>query len=163
MSTTITNSIPVTLNDLLVKLKVLSKLENGQKINMGNMSFVSASSYSGAFSRGLNGEGRKSLIVNLNQIITQSINAINEYHGTEFCQLIVNELAKAKVGIQTLTTTYREYPQIVAEIEVCVDNIDIQLKKNRALLEGHQVAPLITPAVKPSDSKSENKSHNDHK
>lgn len=138
MSAHVTNSIPVTLNDLLVKLKILAMLESGKKINMGNMSFTEADSWIGALYRGLHGEGRKGLIVHLNQIVDHAITAIEEYQKTEFCGLIVNHLARARVGILNLSTTYVKYPKTVAQIRTCLDNIDLQLKKNKHLLEGHQ-------------------------
>jgi len=133
-----TNSIPTTLNDLLVKLKILSMIERGKKINMGSMSFIDSNSWLGALTRSLAGEGRKGLMVHLTQIVQYSINAINEYQNTEFCVLIVNHLSQAKIGIQNLTTTYQSDPSIVAQIEVCLSNINLQLEKNRQLLEGHK-------------------------
>ena len=144
-----TNSIPVTLNDLLVKLKVLSMIERGKKINMGTMTFTDSNSWVGAFCRSLTGEGRKGLMVHLNQIIQQAINAINEYKHTEFCPLVVNHLAQAKIGIQNLSTTYQYDPSIVAQLEVCISNINLQLDKNRDLLEGHQVniSYTISPPI----------------
>jgi len=144
---TVTNSIPLTLNDLLVKLKILSMIERGNKINMGNMSFVQSSSWTGAWYRSISGEGRKSLMVHLNQIIQQAINAISEYKNTEFCGLIVNHLAQSKIGIQNLSTTYKDDPSIVSQIEIYISNIDLQLEKNRPLLDGHQISikPTATP------------------
>lgn len=132
------NSIPATLNDLLVKLRILSMIERGKKINMGTMTFIESSSWLGALNRSISGEGRKGLMLHLNQIIQQSINAINEYRDTEFCAIVVNHLAQAKIGIQNLTTTYQSDPNIIAQIDICVANIDLQLEKNRKLLEGHQ-------------------------
>lgn len=134
----VTNSIPATLNDLLVKLKILSMIERGSKINMGTMTFVDANSWVGSFQCSLNGEGRKGLMVHLNQIVSQAITAISEYRDTEFCKLVVNHLSQAKIGIINLSTTYQCDPSIIAQINVCVANIDLQLDKNRSLLEGHQ-------------------------
>lgn len=157
MSSNVTNSIPATLNDLLVKLKILSMIERGKKINMGTMTFTDSSSWIGSFSRSLTGEGRKGLMVHLNQIVQQAINAINEYQNTEFCALVVNNLAQAKIGIQNLTTTYQSDPNVVAQIEVCVANIDLQLEKNRALLEGHQPShKIISSSPIPIQSQSQN-------
>jgi len=138
MSTIVTNSIPATLNDLLVKLNVLSMIERGKKVNMGSMDFVDSSSWWGALRRSLTGEGRKGLMVHINQIIQQAITAISEYKDTEFCGLIVNNLAQAKIGIQNLSTTYQTDPITVSQIKVCIDNINLQLEKNRSLLDGHQ-------------------------
>ena len=145
MSANVTNSIPATLNDLLVKLKILSMIERGKKINMGSMTFVDSSSWWGSFSRSLSGEGRKGLMVHLNQIVQQAITAIGEYKDTEFCGLIVNNLAQAKIGIQNLSTTYQDDPSVVAQINICVSNIDLQLEKNRSLLDGHQNSGRRSP------------------
>lgn len=143
MSGNVINCIPATLNDLLVKLKILSMIERGKKINMGTMTFVESTSWWGSFNRSLSGEGRKCLMIYLNLIVSQSITAINEYQDTEFCKLIVNSLAEAKIGIQNLLTTYQTDPSIVAQIKVCLENVDIQLEKNRDLLNGHQLVNKI--------------------
>lgn len=135
MSVHITNSIPPTLNDLLVKLKILGMIERGRKINMGTMTFVDSSSWWGSCCRGLAGEGRKSLMVHLSQIIQQAISAIDQYQDTEFCRLIVNNLAGAKVGIHNLTFTYKDDPNVTAQISLYVENINIQLTKNSRLLD----------------------------
>ena len=149
MATNVTNSIPTTLNDLLVKLKFLSMTESGHKINMGDMSFTDASSWTGAVQRGVHGEGKKSLIIHLNQIIDQAIAAINEYHYTEFCGIIVNHLAQARVGIQNLLTTYTKHPRTVSQLAICLENIDLQLKKNQKLLDGHQPSRPVVNQEQP--------------
>jgi hypothetical protein len=138
----LTNSIPATLNDLLVKLKILSMIERGHKINMGSMTFVESTSWWGSLHRSLSGEGRKGLMIHLNQIIQQAITAINEYQNTEFCKIVVNSLADAKIGIQNLIVTYQNDPSIVAQIEICIANINLQLDKNRSLLEGHAISTI---------------------
>lgn len=134
----LTNCIPSTLNDLLVKLKIFSMLERGKKINISSMTFVDSSSWIGAITRGVAGEGRRSLMIHLSQLVQQAIAAIGEYQGSEFCGLVVNHLAQAKIGIQNLITTYQEDPNIVAQLEICIANINLQLDKNKELLEGHQ-------------------------
>lgn len=139
----ITNAIPAVLNDLLVKLKIISMIERGKKINMGTMTFTESNSWLGALNRSMSGEGRKSLMVHLNQIVQQAINAIDEYRDTEFCKLVVNHLAQAKIGIQSLINTYQSDPNIVAQLEVCISNIDLQLDKNRNFLEGHQQSEKV--------------------
>ena len=132
------NYIPPTLKDLLVKLKIFSKLESGQKINIGNMTFVDSSSWLGAFNRGVSGEGRHSLVLYLDTIVQQAIIAITEYEETEFCALIVNSLAELKIGIQNLRTTYQGDPNVIAQLDLCIISIDLQLNKNKHLLDGHQ-------------------------
>lgn len=127
----VTNSIPITLNDLLVKLQILSMIERGQKINMGTMTFVDSSSWFGSIQRSLNGEGRKSLMIQINQIIHQAIEAISEYKNTEFYKLIIDKLDSSKLGLDNLSITYQNDPNIVAQVKVCIDNINLQIRRHQ--------------------------------
>lgn len=161
-------SIPTTLNDLLVKLKILSMLEVNKKINMNSLTFVDASSWIGTIQRSMSGEGRKNLMIHINQIIGQAISAIYEYYDTEFCRLIVNHLAAARIGIQTLITTYMSDPGIIAQVTVCIENINLQLEKHRDLLEQQYLNPYrsSTPiSIEPTHSSTspEKLSPNKHK
>ncbi len=131
------NAIPEPLRDLLGKLVFLSMIEKNKKPCMHDMTFVRDSSWLGALKRSLRGEGRKSMILHIHQIIDLAIASIDEYRDTEFLPLILNRLAEAKVGITNLITTYRRYPDTIAKISVCLDNINIQLEKNKHLLKGH--------------------------
>lgn len=74
----------------------------------------------------------------LTSTINQAITAINEYNGTEFKGLIVNHLAGTKPGLNNLLETYGSDLSIVSQISVLISNIDIQLEKNRDLLDGHR-------------------------
>lgn len=125
------HSIPATLRDLLSKLEFLSMIERGKKPCMGDMTFVDGNSFWGALMRAFKGEGNKGMLVHLNQIIEQTVEAIEEYKDTEFFPIIINTLAKAKLGIGNLITTYKEQPSVVSQINVLLSNINLQLKKNR--------------------------------
>lgn len=124
------NSIPQSLSELLVKLNILSMIECGKKINLSTMSFVDSTSWWGSLSRTIYGESRKNMIVHLYQIINQSIEAIEEYKNTELQPILIEHLTKAKIGIQNLATTYHHDPNIVAQINVCISNIELQLRAN---------------------------------
>jgi hypothetical protein len=151
-SVAITNSIPSVLNGLLVKLRVLSKVKSGNKINISTLSFIDANSWVGAGKRGIAGEDRKGLIQFLTVIIHDSIKAINDYRNTEFCSLVINHLAEAKLGLKNLTVTYSSDPNVVAQLEVFIANIDLQLEKNRALLSGNNGGEFTTPVGSPVSS-----------
>lgn len=124
-------SIPSTLRDLLSKLEFLSMIERGKKPCMGDMTFVDGNSFWGALVRAFKGEGNKGMLVHLNQIIEQTVEAIEEYKDTVFLPIIINTLAKAKLGINNLITTYKEQPSVISQINVLVSNINLQLKNNR--------------------------------
>jgi hypothetical protein len=131
------NSIPASLKDLLVKLDILSMIEANKKLNISNLTFIDKNSWWGTFYRAITGENRKYVMMYINQVINQAVEAIAEYQETEFCAIIVNALASAKIGINNLSTTYHSDPNIIAQINVCVSNIDIQLNKHKTLLQGH--------------------------
>lgn len=158
MATTTTNSIPPMLNDLLVKLRILSMIPQNYKINIGSMSFVSKSSWLGAGYRSMNGEGRKGLMVQLNHIISQAIQAIEDYKDTEFRKLIVNQLAQTKMGLGNLLTTYAKDPNIQAQLNVLIQNVDLQLEKNKELIDGykHHRNMIDNNINKPSKSNTPN-------
>jgi len=153
------NIIPEPLRDLLGKLVFLSMIEKGKKPCMHDMTFVKSNSWSGAVKRALTGEGRKGMIIHINQIIDTAIAAIDEYKDTEFLSLIVNKLALCKVGIENLMTTYQKHPDTVAKIKVCLDNINIQLEKNKLFLQGHNPIHknITTEPTKTYQQKSDNR------
>jgi hypothetical protein len=128
------NSIPPTLRDLLTKLEFLSMIEQGMKPCVGDMTFVDGSSWYGAVTRALKGEGKRGLMMYLNQIVEQSIEAINEYRETSYLPFIVHALASAKRGIENLEKAYQNQPDMISQIRVCVTNIKIQLEENKELL-----------------------------
>ena len=132
------NPIPHNLNELLAKLKIISKTEQGEKINMVSMTFTKQNEWFGWFWRGRQGEGRKNMIVQLEQIINQAITAITEYQNTEFLTMIINRLVEARNGITNLITTYQADKNTSARLELIIDNINLQLKNYTHLLDGQR-------------------------
>jgi len=128
-------SIPATLRDLLGKLEFLSMIERGKKPCMGDMTFVDGNSFWGAIIRAFKGEGSKGMLVHLNQIVEQTVEAIDDYKDTEFLPIIIIAFAKAKIGINNLITTYKEQPMVVSQINVILSNINLQLKNHRQYME----------------------------
>ena len=137
-----TPSIPPPLRPLLEQLELLSMVEPGYKINWGDRTFVDSTSWLGAYKRSTTGEGRKNLVVQINSIIDQTIDAIKEYLDTEFFTLIINGLARAKTGLLNLATTYQHRPDTVAQLHVSLANIQLQLDKYKHLITGRLVPPL---------------------
>lgn len=127
-------SMPASLRELLTKLSFLGMLKEGKKPCMNDLSFVDANSFYGSIVRMLSGENRNSGMMSINQIIDQTITAINEYRETEFIDLIVKTLYESKQGISTMEVTYKNRPGIVSSVKMCVQNIDIQLNANEQFL-----------------------------
>lgn len=133
------NSIPRRLQVLLTKLNFLSQITRGFKPCMSNMTLVDASSWYGSFQRSWQGESRKSLIAAVEQIVSETVEAINEHSIDEFLlRLIINALPKAREGVDSLKITYRSDPEIISRVCVQLTSLDLQLEKYRDLIKGYE-------------------------
>lgn len=123
-------SIPPSLRNLLTKLEYISMIERGQKPCFADMTFVHSSSWLGAWKRLFSGENRKNLLFEIEQIIDRTILAIEEYTNKDYVKLLLENLAKAKSGIENLILTYTDHPDTVSNLRVHIINIDLTLKKH---------------------------------
>ena len=130
---TIKKMIPGNIKEILINLEYLSKIEQGKKPCMSDQTFVNAygfSSYYGAFVRFMKSEGRKNMMIQINSIVDQALDALVKYKDADYYALLVEKLLSAKEGLQNLTRTYVKYPRITSDITVCIDNINLQLNKH---------------------------------
>lgn len=125
-----TESIPPALRNLLTKLEYISMIERGQKPCFSDMTFVQSNSWLGAWKRLISGENKKNLLFEIEQIIDRTILAIEEYSNKEYVKLLLENLAKAKIGIENLILTYTEHPETISNLRVHIINIDLTLKKH---------------------------------
>jgi hypothetical protein len=123
------DSIPPALRNLLTKLEYISMIERGQKPCFSDMTFVQSNSWLGAWKRLVSGENRKNLLFEIEQIIDRTILAIEEYANKEYVRLLLENLSKAKTGIENLMLTYTEHPDTISNLRVHLINIDLTLKK----------------------------------
>jgi len=123
-------SIPPALRNLLTKLEYISMIERGQKPCFSDMTFVQSNSWIGAWKRLISGENKKNLLFEIEQIIDRTILAIEEYASKEYVKLLLENLAKAKIGIENLILTYTEHPETISNLRVHIINIDLTLKKH---------------------------------
>jgi hypothetical protein len=123
-------SIPPALRNLLTKLEYISMIERGQKPCFSDMTFVNSNSWFGAWKRLFTGENKKNLLFEIEQIIDRTILAIEEYSNKEYVKLLIDNLAKAKIGIENLILTYTEHPETISNLRVHIINIDLTLKKH---------------------------------
>lgn len=125
--------IPGNIKEILINLEYLSKLEQGKKPNMSDQTFVNAygfSSFYGAFVRFMKSEGRKNMMIQINSIVDQALDALVKYKDADYYGLLVEKLLSAKEGLLNLSKTYYKYPRTVSDITICIDNINLQLNKN---------------------------------
>ncbi len=105
-------------------------IERGQKPCFSDMTFVQSNSWVGAWKRLFSGENRKNLLFEIEQIIDRTILAIEEYTNKDYIKLLLENLSKAKSGIENLILTYTEHPDTVSNLRVHIINIDLTLKKH---------------------------------
>jgi hypothetical protein len=137
------HSIPSTLRDLLSKLEFLGMITPGKKPCMNTMHFVDGDTLWGAVQRAFGGESHHLLIAHIQQIIEQTIEAIEEYYSSEFLPIIVSTLYKAKIGIVNLKTTYQNKPPVIMKLNVILANINHQLQNHKDILIA-QTKPVKT-------------------
>lgn len=125
--------IPGNIKEILINLEYLSKIEQGKKPCMSDQTFVSAYGFSslyGACVRFMKSEGRKNMMIQINSIVDQALDALVKYKDADYYGLLVEKLMSAKEGLQNLIKTYDKRPRTVADITICIDNINLQLNKN---------------------------------
>jgi hypothetical protein len=130
-----TESIPPALRNLLTKLEYISMIERGQKPCFSDMTFVQSNSWFGAWKRLISGENKKNLLFEIEQIIERTILAIEEYQNKDYNKLLLENLAKAKCGIENLILTYTDHPETISNLRVHIINIDLTLKKHGFVIE----------------------------
>lgn len=135
-----TESIPPALRNLLTKLEYISMIERGQKPCFSDMTFVQSNSWVGAWKRLISGENKKNLLFEVEQIIDRTILAIEEYSNKEYIKLLLENLAKAKIGIENLILTYTEHPETISNLRVYIINIDLTLKKHGISIHPYEIS-----------------------
>lgn len=130
------HAIPTGLQILLSDLNFLSQIKRDTKPCCGDHVLVDSDSWYGAFYRFYKGENRENSISKIEQIVTQTIDAIESHKDTEHIRIIINYFSEAREGIQSLLSVYNNDPKIKAKIKVILDRIDIQLDRFRHLIKG---------------------------
>ena len=158
-------SIPVGLRSLLAELHFIAQFERGKKPCMSDMTFVSSSSYIfGPITRKWKGENRKTLISDLEKVVEKFIDALTTYKDRkEYVSLLINLMANCRVSIESsLTTTYRDDPEMIGKIRVMLKNIDLQLKKYPHLIKGNSEKKNTTDDESNSNNNNSNNNNNNN-
>ena len=141
-------SIPTGLQILLSDLDFLGQISRGQKACVTYRVIVDGRTWSGAFYRAWKGENRINTINKIEQIINQTVDAIDSHKNTEYLEIVVNSFAYARNGVDALRATYETDPDMKARINVQLKNIDLQLSQYRHLIKGYSYdAPKNIPVA----------------
>jgi hypothetical protein len=121
-------NIPITLEKLLIKLDMISRIKPGEKFNISSMSFVNSNSWVGTIRRMLAGENRSTLMVYLNATIYETIQAVRDFRNNDsFSSLIREAMIKCKTGIVNLSETYKDDPYLLSQLGICITTLDLQI------------------------------------
>jgi hypothetical protein len=134
------NSIPTALQTLLVDLNFLSQIERKMKPCFNSRIIVDDSLTSRVHRTILGwfqGEGRLNGIMKVEQIVNNSIEAIENQRYKEHLSLTINALNSARNGIDNLCYTYADDPDMKSRFNVLLQNVDIQLNRYRHLIKGY--------------------------
>lgn len=134
----IRHSIPSGLQSLLADLNFLSQIKRNQKPCVSNRVIVDGDTWFGAFYRFMKGENKSNVISKVEQIFSQTMDAIDAHKDSDHIKIIINYAASARDGVANLKETYGEHPDILARINVQLDNIDLQLDRFRHLIKGYK-------------------------
>lgn len=126
--------VPTQINELITNLSIVGLISKDQKLNIRTMSFSPAFTWGQAFYRAWHKESRTELITFLRDLLDQTLLFMDDYKETKFLKIIVNHLNLSRKGIVNLLDTYCEDPNIIAQLQVIIENIDIQLERNRKLI-----------------------------
>ena len=131
------HSIPTALQILLSELDFLGQIRRNKKPCITGRVLVDSESYSGAVYRFLKGENRNNIISKVEQIFTQTVDAVEMHKNTEHIKIIINYAAAARNGVASLLETYSNDPDFKSKLKVQIDNIDLQLERFRHLIKGY--------------------------
>lgn len=111
------------INDILVNLKVLEKVEINQKlISKGkflNIEYDSIIPLS--VRRWLRQDNRDEMLKKINIVISESIKLLKDENYEEFHNDLVDYLNKSINGLQNIKETYKYCSQTCAQIDVLID------------------------------------------
>lgn len=155
MNDSVKLSIPAGLQILLGDLDFLGQISRGQKMCSTNRVIVDGDTWAGAFYRAWKGENRISTITKIEQIVNQTVDAIDSHKNTDYIGIIVDYFAYARNGVDALKSTYQNDPDMKARINVQLKNIDLQLNQYRHLIRGY--AKEVETQLSEKDNSRNNK------
>jgi len=126
----------LTLEDIFINLRLLSKLEVGNKLIKNNNNLNIDSSFLQSFTRWMNGTNRNDNLNFITYILNSAFDQIEKLiklNTSESTQLFIRltaDLKNCTSGLLNLKNTYYNDKLIQSEIDVMIDNIRTKLDLN---------------------------------
>lgn len=163
------NDVPV--ENIITKLKFLSKIKSGEKINVRQLFVRNNDSIHQRFARtvrnlAFEGESKEETLEFIKFIINDAINLICVYRSDtadpfkqRIADMIVENLRQSKQGIKALTGTYSDNILFVSQIEAVVDTLDARID---SLMSSMDIS-ATTSAANTTNQSSNSVSSNDRR
>lgn len=156
------NDLMSGVEDVQVRLKFISRIEVGDKINVRNL-FLQRDSVITRVSRTIyNLDNRKNTLKFIQDVITRTFEVIqmlvltNDKQGFLTCKNIITDLISARKGMNNLKGTYTEDIMFTCQMETLLQKIEnkiVSLKLSYPMLF-EQSSPVIQPLSEQSEVKT---------
>lgn len=132
---------------LFINLKIIGKIQKNGRISRSSNGIISLENdhFYQSITRFVKSDSRKQSIFEINTIINETLECLNNivnskfmsknysntdeyYKNYENINLIVNEIKKAKLGIENLKFTYTSDANITCQLDILIIKIDSSIK-----------------------------------
>ena len=114
-------------SDIISKLKFLSRIKSGQKVDTRAMR-VQENTYFNAFIRTLFPDNRNNALVLFKDIIDRAFQAISQCQDTNVLMYnILDDIRHSIEGLENFKNTYADDVMFTCEIDTLIDDIKIKL------------------------------------
>ena len=124
--------INFTLEEIFVNLRLLSKIEDGDKLYQTGNYINIDNSFLQSITRKYYGLDRKKIIVFINLVINKSfvfIDNIIKSNNTNLLFRLKSDLKNSIPGLRNVKNTYGNDKLVQAEIDIIIDNIETKLNE----------------------------------
>lgn len=135
------------VNSIISKLKVLSKVQSGQKLLMDDNNFqvIEKKYHWERFIKWWLGENRYAttnkldgFYMEINQIVSRIIDNYDSSKDKIVLERLRNELGGALTGLSNLVNTYQHDQTVTAKLETVSENLTLEMKKIDLFLKEHE-------------------------
>lgn len=126
--------------DVISKLKFLSKISKGEKINVNKLMLQTEGLVTSVSRSIWNTDNRNNAITFIQNTISQSITIVFKFAKSEresekiLAKEIIKDLKNSKIGILNLKSAYNDDTMFCCNIDTFVQNIDAKLQEYSNLL-----------------------------
>ena len=113
-------------SDIISKLKFISRIKSGQKIDTRAMR-IQENTYFNAFIRTLFPDNRHNALGLFKEIITKALQSIAHCDDNILVCNIIDDIRNCISGLENFKTTYLDDVMFTCEIDTLVDDIELKL------------------------------------